>query len=223
MMSSERFSRQSSVWRVAAPGLEQYVRWANRNLRTIGVPLHTNRDPQRNSLISEAMFCAFSRRSQRVELEDVERATAYLTRLPGARQDWHLDQVELSDADALLWRLNAMIERGSYEDPVIVRPSFPGFGIVEQAEGDILRGRVLFEVKSVERQLRSADFRQVLTYAAQDYHGENRVNRITFLNPRYGYVFSVEGEELALDVGSVSWAMMMQGIGQFMSGLTLSD
>jgi hypothetical protein len=223
MISAERFARQSSLWRTFAPSLDQYVRWANKNLNRIGPPLYGTTRAHRHALIAETAFNAVARRADAVETEDEERARLTTSILPSPEAESRpLDMHELSDADAIRWRLEAALSserRRAFK----ARPEFPGCGIVDPAVGDFLAGGELIEVKSVERQLRGVDFRQILVYSALAYAANQSIERLTLINPRYGFSFSTPSADLALDLGSGSWSMLMQNLRDAMSGPVLSQ
>lgn len=70
---------------------------------------------------------------------------------------------------------------------VTVRPTFKGCGFIDESEGDIIHNNTLFEVKTVDRNFRSSDIRQLVTYSALEFiAGNSRFNKIGLINPRRG-------------------------------------
>ena len=80
-----------------------------------------------------------------------------------------LTEEERVEAVLLGRQLVTFIKERMTVRPVIVDPRFRGCGLLEEAEGDVLAGRTLLEIESVERTFRSGDFRQVIVYGALNY------------------------------------------------------
>jgi len=81
---------------------------------------------------------------------------------------------------------------------IVIQPRFKGCGILDSCYGDILAKKSLCELKMVDRNLRSADIRQVLAYCALNYRSSQyEINTVTILNPRRGLEFSFGIEKLA--------------------------
>jgi len=88
---------------------------------------------------------------------------------------------------------------------IAARPKFRGCGFVDTSEGDVISGRTLFEVKSVERGFRSADIHQLITYYSLAVAaGENRIRYLGLLNPKKGVSFEIEIEQLSREIAGVS-------------------
>ena len=222
MITAEAFAKRPSTWRNLTPSLEQYTRWANLHLLKFAKPLYSSHNSERSALISEAAFHALASDHDDIEPADQAAAHQSLSRLPGKPLGApQLSAFELDEAKAILWRLEAFV-RGR-PDSVLVRPEFKGCGLVEPAVGDLLIGTDLVEVKSVARSLRSADFCQLLTYAAMDYAaGNRRIARLVILNPRAGHLFRADADELALDIGAASWVDLMELLVGEMAGPAVS-
>jgi hypothetical protein len=80
-------------------------------------------------------------------------------------------------------------------DDIEFSPSIQGSGFIDSCNADISVGKTLLEVKTVERNIASKDFRQLLVYLALQYAtGDRRWSCAGFLNPRRGlvYEFSVD-------------------------------
>lgn len=221
MISAEGFARQNGVWHRSTPTLENYMRWVNKNLYPIpgGGPVASSSAPSRNSLISEAAYLSVFRDAPAA----IGEARSLVTRLPRGEEAFAvLVPSELSEVALIRDNLEAFIRvtKGHHEPEF--QPYFEGCGVVEPAHGDILIGDELIEVKAVQRPFRSLDVRQLLTYAALAYAGDRAIRRLTLLNPRRSWRFSVVSDELALDIGAASWVELMKDLIDAMSGQEVS-
>ncbi len=84
---------------------------------------------------------------------------------------------------------------------IIVRPVFDGCGYIDASEGDVILGDVIYEVKTVERQFRGTDIRQVVTYAAlNSLSKQYTVSNIGLFNPRSGMYFQENIDVLCWEI-----------------------
>jgi len=82
--------------------------------------------------------------------------------------------------------------------PTTTRPLFSGCGYIDTSEGDIMSGKCLFEIKSVDRPFRSVDIRQLVTYCAlNQISGDFELETIGVFNPRRGLYFEMSVEDVA--------------------------
>lgn len=87
------------------------------------------------------------------------------------------------------------------------KPFFPGCGWVDDAEGDVLADRTLFEVKAGERQFRGADVRQLLSYCALSFSAKTYdIETVCLINPRFGTFFQDDIETLCQKIAGLSAA-----------------
>jgi hypothetical protein len=78
-------------------------------------------------------------------------------------------------------------------------------------------GTTLYEVKCVERNLRSIDIRQVLTYCALNYQSRQfEIDEVCVVNPRRGIVFRFGVEALAEQASGKNSADLFHQIGDFL-------
>ena len=69
----------------------------------------------------------------------------------------------------------------------VLRPTFAGCGYVDASEGDVIFGSTFYEVKTVERPVRSSDIRQTITYAALNAASSQfDLQNVGLFNPRRG-------------------------------------
>jgi hypothetical protein len=98
------------------------------------------------------------------------------------------------------------------------RPFFPGCGWVDDAEGDVLGDRTLFEVKSGERQFRGTDVRQVLCYCALGFSAKlYDIDAICLINPRSGTYFQDDLETLCRRTAGLGAAEVLEEIVNYIS------
>ena len=94
---------------------------------------------------------------------------------------------------------------------------FKGCGILDSCYGDLFVGSCLYEVKCVERNLRSIDIRQVLTYCALNYQSQQiTIDEVSIVNPRRGIAFRYGVEALAQQVSGKNSAELFHQIGDFL-------
>lgn len=85
-----------------------------------------------------------------------------------------------------------------------VDPPFPGCGVLAAAEGDVLLGDTLYEVKAVARTFRAIDIRQLLVYGALDFaRTVRRVGRVGLLNPLQGVWEEWPLDNLSLNIAGL--------------------
>lgn len=200
MSSETKFAiSHSSFWNALLPMGEAYVRVQNAKLKRFAPPISSVAPPNQRGIVNEGGFLIFqesmrlSQPPSSLPAHAVEellfRAVEYVAKL---RSSARILPEELSDAgrlEAILIaeRLHTFFtfEPGG----VIVRPPFPGCGWLGAAEGDVLDGFTLYEVKAGQRQFRLADLKQILCYCALDFSSKTYgIEKVSLLNPRGGIV-----------------------------------
>lgn len=89
----------------------------------------------------------------------------------------------------------------SRKEKALSRPVFHGCGYVDSSEGDLLTGRSLFEVKTVDRPFRSIDVRQLVTYGALNHLSQQyRIDSFGVFNPRRGIFFELPVETVCYEI-----------------------
>lgn len=173
-------------------------------------PMASSSDNSNNDVIAETAFglfaeslrggktvaelCEHSEVIQRIE--DSAKGRIFGLRREGITSParWHLNT---NEAINLATRLEIYFENHRLES-IVIQPRFKGCGILDSCYGDILAKKTLCELKMVDRNLRSADIRQVLAYCALNYRSSQyEIDSVTILNPRRGLEFSFNVEELA--------------------------
>lgn len=173
-------------------------------------PMTGSGDNSNNDVIAETAFGLFAESLKEgkvvVELcknsaliqriEDSAKGRVFGLRREGAASPTRAHP-NTSEAINLATRLETYFEDHPLES-IVIQPRFKGCGILDSCYGDILAKKNLCELKMVNRNLRSADIRQVLAYCALNYRSSQyEIDSVTILNPRRGLEFSFGVEELA--------------------------
>ena len=237
MIAAEEFARAyRSFWSSATPFSEPYVRDLNEHLAA-GPTWEMVTRPDRRALIAETAFELFRRLV--VEDEDpfrpltpLERAEAFLAAqlhvggLAGVRGGdlSEPDAAEWSDAETLAYGIVDLLGLAVPAGAVTVSPVFPGCGIVDAAEGDVLVGRTLYEIKSVDRPFRSADIHQLLVYAAlqRAAGAAPQIVRLGLVNPRSMVAVAMDADDVSLAVAGRALADLLETIIDAMAATEVS-
>lgn len=207
-------SSYNAFWSEATPMLEHFVRRLNIEYQhRFAIPMADTKT-ERRAVLAEFAYSVFAERladplnlksdQVRVDLawnETKRRLLPFLGQ--GVDLEKPLDAKELDDVAELVKRLISFF-KGEHQ-PRIVRPLFKGCGFIDASEGDILTESTLFEVKTVDRSFRSADVRQLLTYAALNASSrESTISSVGLVNPRRGVAFEMPLDRLCLDISGRS-------------------
>jgi hypothetical protein len=121
-----------------------------------------------------------------------------------------------NDAIELALRLDCYFDHESYKT-LTVQPRFKGCGIMDSCYGDLLCDDRLYEVKMVDRNLRSVDLRQLLIYCALNYQARQfQINTACVINPRRGIAFRFDLEVLAQRLARKNSAELLHQICDFL-------
>ena len=109
-------------------------------------------------------------------------------------------------------------EKEHAAEAVLVKVPIPGCGFVDAAEADVLAGKVLYELKAVQRGFRGVDFRQVIVYAALNYAARrHEISDIGLLNPRLGVFYRLGIDSFAQLAAGMSGSELLGDILSAMS------
>lgn len=98
------------------------------------------------------------------------------------------------------------------------RPIFPGCGLIDHSEADVLSDLTLYEVKTVERGFRSNDIRQLITYCAlNSLSRKHEVKKIGLFNPRKGVSFELDLELVSREISGKTANDLFEDIHQAIS------
>ena len=222
MISERRLaSSHASFWRLIMPMGEAFVRSMNAELRSFSMKLPTAFPPARQSLLSELafrVFCGLNSSSItpnafKACAEEVgklaERTRGYISLLEHGMQIEELSLEEQEEAYNLAIRIQRYFVHHEGRELVFACPQFPGCGIVDDCEGDVLVGTTLYEIKNVDRDFRLVDIRQLLAYTALNFASKrHRIEAVALLNARSGCYYRCRLDSLALGVaGSSSYEL----------------
>ncbi len=175
-------------------------------------PFPTGGDNSQNDFLAETAFELFASavktgkdvltlaEDQKL-LTDV--ATSSISRLLGLKTYWRsikqkFPKTVTEESIALAVRMEDFFAGRPKDRPLVIQPRFRGCGILDSCYGDILGGSCLYESKMVDRNLRSADLRQLLIYCALNYRSHQcLIDRVAALNVRRATVYEFTIDALA--------------------------
>jgi hypothetical protein len=175
-------------------------------------PFNTGGDNSQNDFLAETAFELFANavktgkdvltlaEDQRL-LTDV--ANNSFSRLLGLKGYWRsikqkFPKTAAEESIALAVRMEDFFANRPKERPIVMQPRFRGCGILDSCHGDVLAGSCLYESKMVDRNLRSADLRQLLIYCALNFQlHQFPIERVAVLNVRRGSVHEFTIDSLA--------------------------
>ena len=194
-------------------------------------PIASEGDPNRHGFIAELAFEMF--RSQVVGCPTTlaQAEASVIGRITASAQT----PVEIAEANAeerkevrKLRKALSEFVSDHWPEKVVVNPRIAGCGTIDHAAADLLierrpvRGpygtelerasKLLFEVKSVERPFRAADFRQLIIYASLMSAEGQAPDAVGLVNPRRGTYFECSLNELTVDTAGTSADDLLQQI-----------
>jgi hypothetical protein len=227
----------NAFWNAYSPTCEHFVRRLNLGgLDRYFAPMAAAASKtKRRALIAEYAFSLFvERRGAAATFADVsvelqrKRAWEEATRrlAPYASQGLDiataLDDEENGEVSELASRLDRAFD---LSESIVLRPMFPGCGYVDASEGDVIFGTTLFEVKTVDRPVRSSDIRQTITYAALNAaspSGGFKIDGVGLFNPRRGQLCRFEIDNVCSEISGRSAQELFEAIIQALSGAGIS-
>jgi hypothetical protein len=194
----------NAFWHAYTPTCEHFVRRLNLNgLDRFRPPMAQASRTGRRAVIAEYAFSLFVEQKKVAILDgttEIQTGVAWseaIRRLaPYASQGLDIESPLNEEEDREVSEIaNCLGLFFNPSRPTTLRPMFAGCGYVDASEGDVIFGSTLYEVKTVERPVRSSDIRQTITYAALNA-ASNQFNlqNIGLFNPRRGLYcdFSIE-------------------------------
>ncbi|MCW3054362.1 MAG: hypothetical protein JWN14_3532 [Chthonomonadales bacterium] len=197
-------------------------------------PMDALNDSSTNDIVSEAAFELFSialnqgfavqdiaqdkNQFDNIILRAIERTDNQ--RLKRGKASQKVEDVPASEAIQLAIRLDHYFSNHPSERPIAIQPLFKGCGILDTCFGDILTPGHLYELKMVDRNLRSTDIRQVLTYCTLNhFSGQYDISNAVILNPRRGSEYTFNIEELVSRTSGKTAPELFQEIMEFLLDL----
>lgn len=217
-------------WERTLPLSEAYVRTMNRSVERFAVPMASSCEPARRGLVNEAGFRLFAaaRATNRVvsalDDADVDTAWSQAARHVRTMRQYGRSPIdptprlgELPEAIVLATRIASFVASRSAAN-IVVEPTFPGCGWVDEARGDVLTDNALFEVKAGERRFRSIDLHQLLTYCALNFVAKSYdITNLGLVNPRWGTFIILDLDDLCTDCAGTSTADVLDEIVNYIS------
>ena len=239
MISEKEFSSGfSSFWSDCLPLLRPQL-IAEFNLRgspmlersgTVSRPLASKRDKSNNDVIAEMAFGLFadavnSRKdvlalaTDKGKLEDIGRSA--IRRVFRLRSHWgkKMSEIEMpaDEVVELAVRLESFFASRTSADSIVIQPPFKGCGLLESCFGDIFAAKCLYESKMVDRNLRSVDLRQLLSYCALNYRSSQySIERVAVVNARRAITYEFTLEELARRTAAKGAGELLHLIAEFL-------
>lgn len=237
MISEKQFSEQfSGFWNQCLPLLTPQV-IAKMNVNGtpmpdsrgfVAKPLVATEDSANNDLVADTGFGIFTAAKQAgksvVSIRNaallkrvIERAFERIKRLRSSEGKAEMKHLRgMNDSMEIALRLEDFFENEGMGE-LVIQPRFKGCGILDSCYGDLFMGNTIYEVKCVERNLRSIDIRQVLAYCALNYQSHQfDIDHVCIVNPRRGISFRFGVESLAQQASGKNSAELFHQIGDFL-------
>jgi len=205
VIDATRFAHSyNAFWNSYAPICEHYVRQLNLHELDRVEPPMIESEVENSSLIAELAFAMFERgitKSNETDQELFNKIQSKIRLLPGgnSRPSAMLSVDEINEARELSRRMNSFFSHR--RKAIIFRPRLNGCGIIDQSEADVISGTALFEIKSVRRNARGGDIRQLLTYAALNFASQQfDFQSLGIFNPRTGVKYERSVDEVCWEI-----------------------
>lgn len=201
----------NAFWHAYTPTCEHFVRRLNLGeLDRFHPPMTQIAKTTRRAVIAEYAFSLFVERRKylastptEVETQNGVAWAETIRRLaPYSRQGLDVES-QLNDQEILEVTeiANSLGLFFNSEKPIVLRPVFAGCGYVDASEADVIFGSTLYEVKTVERPVRSSDIRQTITYAALNAASSQfDLRGVGLFNPRRGQFCDIEIEHVCSEI-----------------------
>jgi hypothetical protein len=202
----------NAFWHAYTPTCEHFVRRLNLDgLDRFHPPMSQVAKTTRRAVIAEYAFSLFVERKRSLVASSSsepetqkEVAWSETTRRLAPYSAQGLDiQSQLNDEEnrEVAEIANSLGLFFNSSKPMVLRPLFAGCGYVDASEGDVIFGSTLYEVKTVERPVRSSDIRQTITYAALNAASSQfDLQRLGLFNPRRGLYCDIEIEHVCSEI-----------------------
>jgi hypothetical protein len=192
-------------------------------------PLRSKADKSGNDLVAEVAFALFAEAHRQgspvgiladekwdeILLAALTRIRDLRSRESRRRRDTGVAKDEVVE---LARRLETRLLVEPRAKPLLIQPRFKGCGLLDSCYGDVLSEDCLFELKTVDRNLRSADLRQLLVYCALNHESQQYIiDSIAVLNVRRGIEFCFRIDDLMAKIARKTSAEVFHEITEFLS------
>jgi len=230
VISEKQFAiSHAPFWHQLLPMAEEYVRTRNRELGRFAPPLASTLPSDTRGVVNELGFRLFVAGLahpgpiRALPTETVEGCVrGSLRHIRGLREHGRTPvpdptPEQIRESGTLAERLGVFF-RKAVQEPVVPFPVFRGCGWLDECAGDIFAERTLFEVKAGDRNFRSIDLRQVLTYCALNFASKTyEILRVCLVNPRLGLFLEEPIERLCRELAGLPLTEVLSEIVQFVS------
>lgn len=233
MISEREFAAHfTSFWRATLPNLESVVRSLNLTSRTDWLPIREPTSPERRDLVAETAFEAAAARFEG-DIRPVEDLLGWAedrarTTLNGVTRGHPIDAAKLevdefAEVSAAQVRIIEFAHALGRSESVEFRPRFSGHGFLSDCVGDLKTPTKIIEIKYVQRNFRSNDFRQALIYATLSYlKCKFQMDQLILMNPFKGIVSEIGIEEIVHASGGLNFEEFSVKFSYYLSSGELS-
>jgi hypothetical protein len=208
MISEVNFSRgYSSFWIEHFPWLSSYCQSINKyNLARVHRSIEESEPPEFRSINNTIAFFHFGNIIGDKEFDillSINQALEYLKRFPRTSASSY----EFNQLNEKIVQKQVDNLFGNYKKDIKLNPFFPGCGIIDNCNGDILQNEKLIEIKAGERSIAPSDLKQLIVYSALNWISETEQHKITELeiyNPRVGYKWTNSLEDFLNSITDIS-------------------
>jgi hypothetical protein len=221
-------SSHSSFWNALLPMGDSYIRAQNAKPNRFAASIFSAVPADHRGVINECAFLIFqdavklSKRPASLTASEVDfflkQADIYVAKLRSSKSLVFGEISKAGKIDAIHIAENLYSFFLDEFSDILIKPPFPGCGWVNNAEGDVLSGLTLYEVKAGERQFRLTDIRQLLCYCALDFSSKSYgITKVSLLNPRSGAFIREDLDSLCFKISGVGSAEVLGEIVNYIS------
>ncbi len=207
----------NAVWSTLTPTCESFIRRVNLDGLERFAPPMTGIATKQRVQIAELGFSHFvelvlerennGKRDREsifaAAVNEVDKRLRHMEQR-GFVYDKKLRDDEIAEAIEISSRIQQFIVHMETKN-VIVRPHIQGCGIIDESEADIISDRTIIEIKTVDRQFRSIDIRQAITYAAlNSINSKYTIDDLCLCNPRSGLYYIGNVEDVCHEISGIS-------------------
>lgn len=230
MISETTFAKKfTSFWSQLLPNANNYIRLVNgamvKSLYAPEAPVRGENVALCNTIAFEVFRLV---NLKEVSEDDLRSGALFSTKLfselalecvkklqvfsHGSSMKLPLSKDELKDIRSISVHMMEYFPTGSHL--ISFDPAFHGLGFLNSAQGDILYGNVLIEVKAGFRTFSVNDLRQVLVYLTLNHYSRSphKIDHIELYNPRTGSVFEANVQQLCDEISALQPADLFHEI-----------
>ncbi|KGO94844.1 hypothetical protein [Flavobacterium subsaxonicum] len=207
---AEKFS---AIWKENLPLLTpSYIRFFNEiNTMKVNEAIYEGDNEIRYDMVSQLAFnCANLIHDKKLSFEEVfkeEKLSIYI--LKTAKEIWNnkfdeshlkLSKDEYFDTKKVCKNILDFIKTINGKESLF-KPQFKGYGLIPDLEGDLYIDDTLIEIKTVKRNFRSSDLKQLFIYLAlQQMTGDIKWKNAGLYNPRKGLYHKFNVRNIIYDI-----------------------